>query len=67
MSRQYVHMSADAETAVRVGNRKSKHPLILTIDTVAALASDIAFYRGSGSVWLAKDVPAEFIRIDRAG
>ncbi|WP_369745151.1 RNA 2'-phosphotransferase [Paenarthrobacter sp. AMU7] len=67
MSRQYVHMSADAETAVRVGNRKSKHPVILTIDTVAALASDIAFYRGSGSVWLAKDVPAEFIRIDRAG
>lgn len=67
MSRQYVHMSADAETAMRVGSRKSKHPVILTIDTVAALASDIVFYRGSGSVWLAKYVPADFIRIDRAG
>jgi len=67
MSRQYVHMSANAETAVRVGNRKSKHPVILTIDTVAAVASDITFYRGSDMVWLARHVPAEFIRILRAG
>ena len=66
MSRQYVHMSADAETAVRVGSRKSKHPVILTIDTVAALASDITFYRGSDMVWLASHIPAEFIRILRA-
>lgn len=66
MSRQYVHMSADAETAMRVGSRKSKHPAILTIDTVAALASDITFHRGSGTVWLARHVPAEFIRIFRA-
>jgi putative RNA 2'-phosphotransferase len=67
MSRQYVHMSADAETAVRVGSRKSKHPVILTIDTVAALASDVTFYRGSDMVWLARHVPAEFVRILRAG
>ncbi|BCW18249.1 putative RNA 2'-phosphotransferase [Arthrobacter sp. NtRootA9] len=67
MSRQYVHMSADIETAVRVGSRKSKHPVILTIDTVAAFASDVTFYRGSDMVWLARHVPAEFIRILRAG
>lgn len=65
MKRQYVHMSADADTAVLVGSRKSEQPVILTIDTVAALAADTTFYRGSNMVWLASHVPAEFIRISR--
>ena len=61
MARQNVHLSADLETAVRVGRRKGRRPVVLKIDAAAAHASGIAFYHGNDSIWLADRIPATFI------
>lgn len=61
MNRQYVHLSADVETARQVGRRKSPQPVILVVDAAAALESGVRFYRGNQMVWLADRVPARYI------
>jgi putative RNA 2'-phosphotransferase len=64
MSRHYVHLSVDAETARQVGARKTKSPVILTIRAHEAYRRGIRFYRGNDHVWLADRVAPEFIDID---
>lgn len=61
MSRQYVHLSVDRETALSVGKRKDKNPIILEIDTNKAMEIGIKFYLGNEKVWLADSVPVEAI------
>lgn len=61
MGRQFVHLSADRETATSVGRRKSTRPIMLTIDASAAAAAGTEFYRGNELVWLADSVPPQFI------
>jgi putative RNA 2'-phosphotransferase len=62
MGRQYVHLSADLDTAERVGNRKSRTPVIFIIEAKRAHDEGIAFYRGNASVWLADYIPAGFMK-----
>jgi len=66
MGRQYVHLSADVETAVKVGARKTQRPVILRIDAQAAHVSGVRFYHGNEMVWLADAVPPAFIEEDVA-
>lgn len=61
MKRQYVHLSADVETAKQVGLRKSPNPIILTIQAKNAYKNDVVFYQGNEFVWLADSVPPKFI------
>lgn len=63
MSRQNVHLSVDAETALQVGRRKSPSPVILRIAAEQASQNGVQFYQGNDSVWLADHVPAEFISL----
>lgn len=63
MSRQYVHLSEDIETATLVGKRKDKQPIILVIDTENARAKGTTFYLGNEKVWLADSIPPEFIEV----
>lgn len=63
MGRQFVHLSADRETATSVGRRKSASPVVLVIDAVAAASAGITFYEGNGLVWLADSLPAQFIDV----
>ncbi|POH71929.1 RNA 2'-phosphotransferase [Arthrobacter glacialis] len=63
MGRQYVHLSKDTHTADLVGSRKAPNPVILSIDAKAANLAGLPFYRGSDIVWLANQIPAEFIDI----
>ena len=62
MSRQYVHLSEDVETAVLVGNRKKGGTILLIIDTELAQSKGIKFYIGNEKVWLSDGIPAEFIK-----
>ncbi len=62
MERQYVHLSADQETARQVGSRKSRAAVILEVAAAQAHAEGVVFYLGSGKVWLADSVPASFVR-----
>jgi len=61
MGRQYVHMSADIETAEQVGRRRDNRPAILTIDAEKAAAEGIKFYIGNDKVWLADQVPPRYL------
>ena len=61
MQRQYVHLSADIETAQSVGARKAGQPVILRIDATSASAAGVAFYLGGEQTWLADAVPPPFI------
>jgi putative RNA 2'-phosphotransferase len=62
MKRQYVHLSADEETARQVALRRSQRPVILRIDAFTASQQGIAFYLGNDKVWLADRIPPTFIR-----
>ena len=60
--RLYVHLSADYETAVKVGQRHGK-PVIYQIDAKQMAADGYAFFRSVNGVWLIKAVPREYMRI----
>lgn len=61
MSRQYVHLSEDIETAKMVGRRDSD-PVILYIDTVEAIKAGVKFYKANDKVWLCKELLPQFIK-----
>lgn len=61
MNRQYVHLSADEETAREVGRRKARNPVILAVRAAEAHEAGVSFYHGNEMVWLADRVPPEFI------
>jgi putative RNA 2'-phosphotransferase len=62
MSRHHVHLSADPETARRVGMRYGK-PVILRIDTEAMLLENHEFFVSANNVWLTEKVPPNFIKL----
>ena len=59
-SRNHVHLSADIETAKKVGARRGK-PIILTVHAQTMHQSGHAFYLSANGVWLTDSVPAAFI------
>jgi putative RNA 2'-phosphotransferase len=58
--RQHVHLSADVETARRVGVRRGE-PIILKIAAAEMHAAGHAFFRSTNGVWLTDAVPPQFI------
>lgn len=65
MSRQYVHLSEDIETALIVGKRKALEPVIFIINTEESRKNGIKFYPGNEKVWLSDYVPIEFISVNK--
>lgn len=63
MARQYVHCSADCETAILVGKRKAAEPVILFIDAERAHKDGVPFYLGNELIWLADAIPPDYIQI----
>jgi putative RNA 2'-phosphotransferase len=61
MNRQYVHLSAEEETAIQVARRRTNHPVVLRIAAREAHNEGIKFYLGNEMVWLAEPIPARFI------
>ncbi|MCQ9634399.1 RNA 2'-phosphotransferase [Chryseobacterium sp. WG23] len=59
-SRQHVHLSADKETATKVGMRHGK-PVILTIRTGKMHEEGLFFYLSANGVWLTDFVEAKYI------
>lgn len=59
-NRQHVHLSADKETASKVGMRHGK-PIILTIRTGKMHEDGIPFYLSANDVWLTDFVDATYI------
>lgn len=60
MGRHDVHLSADEDTARRVGARRGR-PVILRVDAAAMHRAGHAFRRSANGVWLASAVPPEYL------
>jgi putative RNA 2'-phosphotransferase len=50
--RQLVHLSADEETAVKVGRRHGK-PVVLFVDAAGMAAAGKEFFLSENGVWMA--------------
>ncbi|MDX3093878.1 RNA 2'-phosphotransferase [Streptomyces sp. ME19-03-3] len=61
MSRRDVHLSADVETAVRVGTRHGR-PVVLAVDAAALAATGHVFRVSANGVWLTNAVPPTHLR-----
>ena len=56
-----VHLSADKNTALKVGGRRGK-PVILLIDAGKMYTDGHKFYLSENGVWLTDCVPAEYLQ-----
>lgn len=61
MRRQYVHLTDDPALARLTGVRRDPNPAIVRIDAARAHAAGIAFFQADNGVYLAKQVPPEYI------
>ncbi len=59
-SRHHVHLSADVETAQKVGSRRGK-PVILTVRARELADAGHVFYRSANGVWLVDHVPPQYL------
>lgn len=60
MARHHVHLSADDETARRVGSRRGR-PVILRVYAARMHADNYPFFLAANGVWLTDHVPPAFI------
>ncbi|MFD1558831.1 RNA 2'-phosphotransferase [Paraburkholderia silviterrae] len=59
-SRQAVHLSADVDTATRVGARHGR-PIVLVVDAARMHCDGFSFSRSDNGVWLTAHVPASYL------
>ncbi|MGQ3215182.1 MAG: RNA 2'-phosphotransferase [Shinella sp.] len=58
--RQKVHLSADMETAVKVGQRHGK-PMVLAVAAGRMQADGLTFWQADNGVWLTDAVPSAYL------
>jgi putative RNA 2'-phosphotransferase len=58
--RHHVHLSADRETAARVGRRRGR-PVVLVVASGRMHRDGHPFYRSENGVWLAETVPPQYL------
>lgn len=63
MSRLHVHLSLDAETAVKVGQRHGK-PIVLTVHTKQMAEDGHEFFQADNGVWLTASVPPQYLTFE---
>lgn len=61
MNRQYVHLSADVETAKTVGKRHGK-PVVLVIDTRKMVEDGYHFWLSDNGVWQSEEIKWEYVK-----
>jgi putative RNA 2'-phosphotransferase len=59
--RHHVHLSADEQTAHRVGARRGGAVVILTVDAAAMARAGHEFFRSDNGVWLTDEVPPQYL------
>lgn len=64
MSRQYVHLSGDFQTAMEVGRRHGS-PVVLTINAEAMAHDGVSFYQSENGVWLCEYVAPVYFFTER--
>ena len=59
--RHHVHLSAETETAVKVGQRHGANLVVLTVESGEDARYGLLFYRSTNGVWLTDNVPPKFL------
>jgi len=59
-ARHHVHLSADRQTAMRVGARHG-FPAVLIVDAARMRADGIVFYQSDNGVWLTAEVKPKYL------
>ena len=62
MRRHHVHLSADRETARKVGKRHGL-PVVLTVNAGAMAQDGFVFFLSTNGVWLTENVPPRYLTI----
>jgi putative RNA 2'-phosphotransferase len=60
--RHHVHLSADQETARRVGSRHGR-PVVLRVDAATMAADGYDFFVSDNGVWLCESVPPAYLAV----
>lgn len=63
-SRQYVHLSADAETAAKVGQRHGESTVLRIRAGEMYNRAGFRFWLSVNNVWLCRSVPVQYIEFD---
>lgn len=61
MSRLYVHLSSDIETAIKVGRRHGTAKIFL-VESLKMFGDGYKFFRSVNGVWLTEHVPAKYLK-----
>ena len=61
MSRLYVHLSSDIDTATKVGRRHGV-PKIFVVESGKMFVDGYKFFRSVNGVWLTEHVPAKYLK-----
>ncbi|MGO8749733.1 MAG: RNA 2'-phosphotransferase [Thermoguttaceae bacterium] len=62
--RHHVHLSADRDTAARVGQRRGR-PVVLVIEARCMRGDGHAFYKSENGVWLTESVPPAYLQFPK--
>lgn len=60
--RHHVHLSADMETAVKVGQRHGK-PIVFEVRANDMFNNQYSFYCSENGVWLTDHVPVQYLKL----
>ena len=60
-SRQQVHLSADIETAIKVGQRHGK-PFVFKVLAEQMFDDKFEFFISANGVWLTDNVPTKYLK-----
>lgn len=63
MGRNKVHLTANIDTAEKVGRRKDGSLVIFTVPAKAMHELGFKFYKTQNEVWLIEEVPSNYLRI----
>lgn len=61
MGRQYVHLAASEELAMRIGRRRDSNPVLLEIQAERASENGVIFYQANTLIYLADHIPQSYI------
>jgi putative RNA 2'-phosphotransferase len=63
MGRAYVHLSSTEEEALSVGRRHDDDPVLIRIDTFAAIEKGLRFHQATEHIWLSPALPPDVCRV----
>jgi putative RNA 2'-phosphotransferase len=61
--RAYVHLSSTEAEAMNVGRRHEDHPVLIRVDTFAAIEKGLKFHQATELIWLCPALPADVCEV----